>query len=214
MGNVTRYNNAIKGHNISDAYTLIFDAPPKPKVKRYLLRLINTSFASTFVFSIDNHWLQVVSSDFVAIHPYYTTNILIGIGQRYNVIVNTTIFDNGKDPTPTDGNFWIRTSQASCFGFDQSQASPHYERAGILRYNSQSKSNPTSMNWTLNLDCSDERYDKLSPMVEWQVGKPANDPTGNIGENLTVQFNGAVGKTRFPWGFASMGGDKFNPLYI
>lgn len=49
--------------------------------KRYLLRLINTSVDTTFVFSIDNHWLEVISADFVPIHPYKVDHIVIGIGR-------------------------------------------------------------------------------------------------------------------------------------
>lgn len=49
--------------------------------KKYLLRLINTSVATTFVFSIDNHNLTVMSSDFVPIEPYVTDHVTIGIGE-------------------------------------------------------------------------------------------------------------------------------------
>lgn len=49
--------------------------------KRYLIRLINGSAGTHFVFSIDNHVLQVISTDFVAIKPYYTTSLSIGIGK-------------------------------------------------------------------------------------------------------------------------------------
>ena len=35
-----------------------------------MLRLINTSTATQFVFSIDKHILQVVEADFVPIEPY------------------------------------------------------------------------------------------------------------------------------------------------
>ena len=44
--------------------------------RKYLLRLINTSTASTFIFSIDKHILRVVSMDFVAIEPYVRTRML------------------------------------------------------------------------------------------------------------------------------------------
>ena len=50
------------------------------KGKSYLLRLINTSLDTAFVFTIDGHNLTVIGSDFVAIEPYNTTNVLIGIG--------------------------------------------------------------------------------------------------------------------------------------
>ena len=48
-----------------------------------MLILINTSVDTTFVFSIDNHILEVIEADFVPIVPYNTTNILVGIGKRF-----------------------------------------------------------------------------------------------------------------------------------
>ena len=57
-------------------YTEVFE-----KGKRYLLRLINTSVDTTFVFSIDGHSLTVVGADFVPIVPYTTGGVLVGIGQ-------------------------------------------------------------------------------------------------------------------------------------
>ncbi|KAI9770556.1 MAG: hypothetical protein M1840_003146 [Geoglossum simile] len=95
-GNVTRYNNNVPAPlRIPAPYTIHFDRPKKGVAKRYLLRIINTSFDSTFVFSIDNHILEIVESDFVPIHPYRNTSVLIGIGQRYHVIVRRT-------PNPTE----------------------------------------------------------------------------------------------------------------
>ena len=51
------------------------------KGKRYLLRLINTSLATTFVFSIDGHNLTVVGADFVPIKTYNINSVLVTIGQ-------------------------------------------------------------------------------------------------------------------------------------
>jgi hypothetical protein len=45
---------------------------------RHVLNLDSTE--STFIFTIDDHMLQVISSDFVPIKPYYNESILIGIG--------------------------------------------------------------------------------------------------------------------------------------
>ncbi|KAK4231593.1 putative laccase precursor [Podospora fimiseda] len=72
--------------------------------KKHLLRLINGSTASSFVFSIDNHILTVVESDLVPIKPYQTDSLLIAIGQRYAVIVHA----NQKL-----ANYWIRTTPAA-----------------------------------------------------------------------------------------------------
>lgn len=60
------------------------------KGKKYLMRLINTSIDTTFIFAIDNHNITVMSSDFVPIKPYTTDHVVIGIGREklaYNEFV-------------------------------------------------------------------------------------------------------------------------------
>jgi len=214
IGNITRYNNNVPAQlQVPTPYTIHFERKrPWHRAKRYLLRLINTSFEATFVFSIDNHKLQIVTADFVPIHAYRNTSVLVGIGQRYHVIVTAHPQPNGR-PVPIDGNFWIRTWRADCFGFKQSKASPGYERAGILRYYSSSRALPKSTAWKgVSYRCSDETYTSLKPIVPWTVGEPANDLSGKVGENFTVQ--GYSASTYFPLAFFSMGGDGFNPLKI
>ena len=87
--NVTRYNNTL--HNttaIKEPYIITFEGPQTGKPnKEYHLRVINTSFIRTFMFSIDNHRLQITSADFVPIFPYFNTSLLVGVGQRYDVVV-------------------------------------------------------------------------------------------------------------------------------
>ena len=217
-GNITRYNNQIPNTlPVPERYTLHFDAmdqlPALGRAKRYLLRLINTSFDSTFVFSIDNHILTIVGTDFVPIHNYTNTSVLVGIGQRYHVIVEAKPISLGREnPLPPSGNdnYWIRTWRADCFG--NTTASDHYEEAGILRYGN-SEALPNSQKWPgIATACSDETYTSLHPILEWQVGRPANDPAGLVGENFTVQFQNA--QTIFPLSKFSMGGETYNPLHI
>ena len=217
-GNVTSFNNSVANQtSIPAKYTLNFDAAVGSRPKRYLLRIINTSFESTFVFSIDNHVLQMVGADFVPIHNYTNTSVLVGIGQRYHVIVEASPQRNDKGlPAPTDGNFWIRTYKADCFFFFQANASLGYEKTGILRYGN-STAPPTSPAWTpwtnVSLNCSDETYSSLKPILPWTVAKPpANDPNGGIGENFTVQFKDSP--LVFPLAKFSLAGDDFNPLQI
>ncbi len=50
--------------------------------KKHLLRLINGSAASSFVFSIDNHTMTVVAADLVAVKPYKTDHLLVAIGEH------------------------------------------------------------------------------------------------------------------------------------
>ena len=212
-GNATRYNNNIETNlPVPNPFTLNFE-PKKvgQRAKRYLLRLINTSFETTFVFSIDNHLLQIVGADFVPIHPYQNTSVLIGIGQRYNVIVTADPQANDGKQIPPSGNYWIRTWRADCFLFPG--GSPGYEKSGILTYTG-SPALPTTSNWSdIALACSDETYSSLVPVVPWTVGEPANDPSGEVGENFTVQFKPGQ-DTIFPLAKFSMGGDDFNPLRI
>lgn len=212
IGNVTRYNNnsvkAIPG-TIPNPYTVTFERPSRgARAKRYLLRLINTSFDSTFVFSIDGHMLQIVGADFVPIHSYMNTSVLVGIGQRYHVIV--AALEN-----PTEEAYTIRTYKANCFRFNQALASPGYEKTGTLRYSDKTVT-PNSKPWPLgssvSLDCSDETYSSLKPILPWQVGRAGNDPLGGVGENFTLQFG--RGSSIYPLALFSMGGDNFNPLRI
>ena len=49
--------------------------------KKYHLILANTALDTTFVFSIDHHWMEVIATDFVPIRPYLATNIRIGISR-------------------------------------------------------------------------------------------------------------------------------------
>ena len=176
-GNITRYSGVRATSRIPPPYTLSFQPKSSTglgRAKRYLLRLINTSFETTFIFTIDNHQLQVTTTDFVPINPYTTTSVLIGIGQRYNVIVTADPQSGSSNPIDPNGNFWIRTYQA--IGCDiPGDPIVGRERAGILRYNPSSQATPTSQPWSgIQLACSDEPYQSLVPVVPWQVGPAAN----------------------------------------
>ncbi|KAK4158983.1 multicopper oxidase-domain-containing protein [Cladorrhinum sp. PSN259] len=201
IGNITNWSGGssdatVDVANIRTPYTLNFERKPD-KPLRYLLRVINTSFSTTFVFSIDNHKLQVVGADFVPIHSYTTSNILVGIGQRYHVIVTADPQRDGNNPLPTDGNFWIRTTiPEECTGFDppSGQHDVAYEQTGIVRYDPLSTAFPNSNRWSdLDTTCTDEPYDKLHPIVEWNVEKPTSEEL----ENTTVVFKGKGGPDAF-----------------
>ncbi|MCJ1267361.1 hypothetical protein MMC22_007246 [Lobaria immixta] len=172
------------GGNCGYKYNTTFE-----KGKKYLLRLINTSVDTTFLFTIDNHNITVMSSDFVPIHPYTTSSVLVGIGQRYHVVVTALPKEtSGKDSTAN--GFWIRTIPATgCSGFPLGGAPD--ERQGIIFYGKDKKLLPTTQrNPGLNLNCSDEPYEKLVPIIPWTVGKPSNahdsTPLGKFGDDFGV----------------------------
>jgi hypothetical protein len=172
-GNLTRFSKTHAPLEIPEPYNITFDKQTGGRPKRYLLRLINTSFDTTFVFSIDNHNLTVIGADFVPIYPYSNTSVLVGIGQRYNVVVEAKPIVNASQPIPPDGNFWMRTFVSNCA--NTTSYPRGYELSGIVRYNASSRATPNSTKWNnMSLACSDETYGSLRPVLEWSVGSPSN----------------------------------------
>lgn len=210
-GNVTRFSNVEAKLPIPQPYSITFQKQEYPRPKRYLLRLINTSFDTTFVFSIDNHNLTVIGADFVPIHPYSNTSVLIGIGQRYHVVVEANPIANGSQPVPLDGNFWMRTYVSQCA--NTANFPKGYELSGILRYDQSSKAMPTSLPWNdMSLACSDETYSSLRPILEWQVGPPSNGHTGEEHDVVLNTTGVAYPLARFSLELPSS--STFNPLRI
>ncbi|TDZ49563.1 Laccase [Colletotrichum trifolii] len=202
VGNITRFNNSMESEvPVPKPYEIHFEPVASNslnKAKRYLLRLINTSWDTTFVFSIDNHNLTIVEADFVPVAPVSVTSVTIAIGQRYHMIVEANPVSNRTDdlqnPIPEDGNFWLRTWVAEDCGTNGTAEA--YTEAGILRYNQQSTSDPISQPWNVDLTCSDSSINaKLKPVVPWKVGAPAN---GKTGEEFNVSLLGK--HTEGPYG--------------
>lgn len=109
-GPPTAANGLINGTNVYNETGSRFETAFEAG-KRYRLRLVNTGADNHMRFMIDNHTLEVISTDFVPIVPYNTTNLSIGLGQRYDVIVQAK--------EQTSGNFWLRAiPQESCSNND------------------------------------------------------------------------------------------------
>ncbi|KAJ9131774.1 Laccase 2 [Pleurostoma richardsiae] len=138
------------------------------KGKKYILRVINTSVDTTWIFSVDNHNFTVMTTDFVPIKPYDVTHIVIGIGQRYHIVLNANPIDTPQNPASPEGNYWIRTVPADgCKGFEIGNEPD--ERQGILRYNATSTGVPTTFRENYSLACRDENYTRLEPVHLWNV---------------------------------------------
>jgi hypothetical protein len=192
-GDIRKFNSTAQNQTVvRPALNITFEKPLLGNgCKKYLLRVINTSFDTTFVFSIDNHLLQVVSADFVPIQPYRNTSILVGIGQRYNVVVEANPLNKYSHLDP-EGNYWIRTEIAPCF-LGSTPGSPGYEEVGILRYNASSTCDPSTKKWpNISLKCSDETYTSLTPILPWNVTSPSNGKQNQaaprFGEEFEVYF--------------------------
>ncbi|KAL8637645.1 MAG: hypothetical protein Q9228_005105 [Teloschistes exilis] len=152
--------------------------------KKYLMRLINTSVGTTFVFAIDNHNITVMSSDFVPIKPYVTDHVVVGIGQRYHVVVEAS--PHNPDGSVNNGTaFWMRTIPASgCSNFPR--GSTPDERQGILYYKNGTTEYPETGRGGFNITCSDEPYDKLVPVLPWQVPSPPDPSINGTGDRFQV----------------------------
>lgn len=187
-GNITRFDGGKSDLPIPRGYFMTFEAAKKPgKPKRYLLHLINTSFASAFVFSIDNHVLQVVSADFVPITGYKTKSILVAIGQRYEIIVEAdpVLF---KGQPSTGGNYWIRTGVVMCGPDGFPGSTQEYNQTGILRYDSRSTSDPISWPWPdVQTTCEEDNWSLMEPVYNWTIGPASNG--GGVSQDFSARFS-------------------------
>ncbi|KAL9582234.1 MAG: hypothetical protein Q9212_003409 [Teloschistes hypoglaucus] len=111
-----------------------------------------------------------MSSDFVPIKPYVTDHVVVGIGQRYHIVVEAS--PEKPDGSAHEGNaFWMRTIPASgCSNFPIGGIPD--ERQGILYYKKGSTEYPETNRGGFDIACRDEPFDKLVPVVPWQVPKP------------------------------------------
>nr|ABM21603.1 laccase 2 [Sclerotinia minor] len=125
--------------------------------QKYRIRLINVGIDSHFEFAIDGHTLTVIANDLVPIVPYTTETLLIGIGQRYDVIVEANAKPN---------NYWIRANWGTACSSNLRAANA----TGILRYNSSSTAEPTSVGATPRGTCGDEPLASLVPHLAMDVG--------------------------------------------
>lgn len=124
---------------------------------KYRLRLINVGIDSHFEFAIDGHNLTVISNDLVPIVPYTTDTLLISIGQRYDVIV---------EANATSGDYWIRGNWGTACSTNSNTANA----TGILRYDSSSTADPTTVGTTARGTCGDEPVASLVPYLSMDVG--------------------------------------------
>ncbi|KAI5927453.1 multicopper oxidase [Camillea tinctor] len=120
--------------------------------KRYRLRLVNGAMDNHFKFSIDNHTLTVIASDLVPIVPYQTETVALGIGQRYDVIV---------EANQTPGNYWMRSIPQLTCGSNGNTL----DIKGIINYDTVELADPTTSMWQYTDDCNDESLSNLVPYV-------------------------------------------------
>ncbi|POM67764.1 Hypothetical protein PHPALM_16174 [Phytophthora palmivora] len=115
--------------------------------KKYRLRVINMAALAPFVFSIDDHELQVIAADAELVEPTdLITNVTINAGQRYDLIVQAKSTTNGGPI----GSFWMRAT--GLYGVPWTAASPETAGEGfndvglgIVHYEADAAIEPTSI---------------------------------------------------------------------
>ena len=145
--------------------------------KKYLLRLINPSVDNQIRVQLDGHRFTVVTADLVPIKPITTDWLLLGIGQRYNVII---------EANQTVDNYWFRAmAETGC----RSANANINGTSAIFRYSGAPSINPNSTNATPNPgDCSEP-----SPLVPY-VPNTVNASTFNTqAHNLDVDIGNTTG---------------------
>lgn len=100
------------------------------KGKKYRLRLVNTSVDNYLRVSLDGHNMTVMTTDFIPVNPFSVQTLLIGIGQRYDVVIKAD---------QAAGNYWFRANVAT----DCLSANNFYGRA-IWSYEGVASADPTS----------------------------------------------------------------------
>lgn len=125
-------------------------------------------------FTIDEHNLTVIASDFVPIQPYETNAVILGSGQRYDVIVEAN--------QDANSSYWMRAIfQTSC---NLNNNDMRDTILGIVRYEeADALEDPTTtVDPSITDSCNDEPYASLVPRVSHQVGASASE------ESIPVAF--------------------------
>lgn len=184
--------NANSNSTLGSRFEVGFEAGQK-----YRLRLVNAAASNHFRFMIDDHEMEVISTDFVAIHPYNTTQLSIGAGERYDVVVTASQSSSG------DGNFWLRAiPQLNC-----TKTTNVDNVLGIVRYQSDDTTSstttdtslPTTTAYAYTDSCEDELASNLVPYLSYSP--PATYDVRD--DEITTVINGA----EVSW---TMGGSSFH----
>ncbi|OLN93053.1 Laccase-2-like protein 2 [Colletotrichum chlorophyti] len=153
--------------------------------KSYRMRLVNGAIDTHWKFMIDNHTLEVISADFVPLNPYNTSEVSIGIGQRYDVIVRA---NQAAD------NYWLRAiPQLTCSDNENT-----LDIKGIVRYDASSTADPVGEVPSYTDNCVDEPMDSLVPIVALEAGAQTYDDTLTVGlQTIGGQFKWTLNNNTF-----------------
>ncbi|ELR04443.1 hypothetical protein GMDG_06756 [Pseudogymnoascus destructans 20631-21] len=168
--------------------------------KTYKLRLINTAAGGWQHFSIDGHNLTIVANDFVAIHPYSTTIVTLGIGQRSDVLF--TPIGNATDAV------WMRTNQYA----DSCARALQPEGKAIILYDKAPEDSIPVTEATPIVDDGTCRNDPLNMTVPYYPSAP---PEPSVTYNITInQVVNSTGHNLFYMNGSPFQANYNNPILL
>lgn len=126
--------------------------------KKYRIGLVGTQADGFLRFSMDNHKFTVIAMDFVPIEPFEATSLLIGGGQRYDIVVHA------NQPA---ANYWMRSVIQAC-NVQLNENSNNIK--GIITYKGVAVKEPSTKAQSTPNDCYDQNMKTLVPKVKHNVG--------------------------------------------
>lgn len=154
---------------------------------KYRLRLVNTATNDNFKVSLDGHNLTVIASDFVAVQPFTVKELFIGIGQRYDVIIEAN--------QPIDSYYFHVVPQAGCSNNAVANAVSIFTYVGAK---STTPAASTRNNGPTTTTC-DDRSIPLVPFVNLDVPQQTIPQSSYLNVNLTIVQNTTNTQTLVQW---------------
>ncbi|TLS29342.1 hypothetical protein PpBr36_01552 [Pyricularia pennisetigena] len=112
--------------------------------KKHRLRIINTSVDVGFTVSLVGHNFTVIATDLVPVEPIVKSQLFLGVGQRYDVII---------DANQPVANYWFN---ATLGGGGRCGTTENPFPASIFEYEgAPSSANPTNRGTPITADCRD-----------------------------------------------------------
>lgn len=151
--------------------------------KTHRVRLVNTGVDNSFTISLVGHTFKIIQIDMVPIEPVERDRIFIGVGQRYDVII---------EANQEVGNYWLNATLESS---NTCGRSDNKWPAGIVQYEGADDSLPTDEGEHFEAGCAGET--DLVPYLERHLD-PADFDAGADHElvidleNVDVDFRGTV----------------------
>ncbi|EGN92690.1 multi-copper oxidase laccase-like protein [Serpula lacrymans var. lacrymans S7.3] len=149
---------------------------------RYRLRLINAGSLTEFVFSVDDHVLDVVEADGTSLDAVSVHRVPINVAQRYSVILTTN---------QTSGSYNVRGEmQSVCYKLTNPNLNTMV--LGTMTYGAEPSTNVTTQDWSdaFPQDCVDLNSTMIVPALPLAAPNSTQDVLVTMSFQQTVDSGG------------------------